>query len=270
MTAGDLFHALKHPGCETLTRGDIKRAMRLLLQMPIPSDLVDATFNACDLDKSGKVTLENFVHAMELRETDLYEQFARIDLDGSGEITLEELQKAKDDGAFNAQERELNALLEAMDRVSEGSDQEMHAQDRKIQWSEFRAMMILLPPATTIQTIVDLVRQTLDEQDQLRAHEERSESIALEQSSNQNVTVASTTSCWSPSVPDNSAYFWPAQIRPLPVSYDIWMQPHHQQQPSADGVYFVTNNAPTSVLDNESLEAIMMYRESVGTQMYMN
>jgi Ca2+-binding EF-hand superfamily protein len=173
MSPKDLFHALKNPNSETLTRNELKRAMGLLLQMPIPTELVDATFNACDVDRTRRVTLENFMRAMEEREHDLYAQFSAIDSDHSGDITLDELRRARENGAFHAQERELDALLIAMDRASENfSDNSEHAYDRKIQWAEFRAMMILLPPATTIQTIVDLVRRSLDEQDELRAFDD--------------------------------------------------------------------------------------------------
>jgi Ca2+-binding EF-hand superfamily protein len=173
MSPKDLFHALKNPNSETLTRNELKRAMGLLLQMPIPTELVDATFNACDVDRTRRVTLENFMRAMEEREHDLYAQFSAIDSDHSGDITLDELRGARENGAFHAQERELDALLIAMDRASENSsDNSEHAYDRRIQWAEFRAMMILLPPATTIQTIVDLVRRSLEEQDELRAFDD--------------------------------------------------------------------------------------------------
>jgi Ca2+-binding EF-hand superfamily protein len=229
MTAGDLFHALKHPRSETLSRREIKRAMRLLLQLPIPSDLVDATFKACDVDGTGRVTLENFVHAMEARENDLFAQFTRIDLDGSGEITLEELRRAKDSGAFDAQERELTALLGAMDRANEGA----HAQDRKIQWAEFRALMILLPPATTIQTIVDLVRQNLDEQDQLQAFDAVSceEDMALEFG-----TMDAEVHTWphvpEPMTQDHEQFPLPPQLAPLPFTASQTLPSHgHAEQP---------------------------------------
>ena len=152
---------LKHPSSETLSREEMFEAIATLLKMPIPSSLINATFDACDHDRSGKVTLKNFVRAMEAREEDLKRQFNLIDKDGSGEITLDELREAQSTGIFNAQEQQLSALLQAMDRVNDGN-QEKDQEDGKIQWSEFRAMMILLPPATTIQTIVDLVKTNLE------------------------------------------------------------------------------------------------------------
>ena len=167
MSAEELFSALKRPNSEMLTRSEMKRAIQTLLQMPIPSNLLEQTFRSCDKEGTGKVTLENFVRAIRERERELWIEFQSIDTDGSGEITLDELKAARFKGHFNAQERELNALLDAMDRLSLGTNMS-HASDRKIQWSEFRAMMVLLPPATTIQTIVHLVKDKLDEQDQLQ------------------------------------------------------------------------------------------------------
>ena len=172
MTASDLFNVLKHPSSEYISRQEMHRTISTLLQMQVPKAIVDQTFDACDRDHSGKVTLENFVRMIEEREADLRLQFRRIDTDKSGEITLDELRQAKRKGLFVAQEREINALLEAMDRVSDGFD-DVNASDRKIQWHEFRALMILLPPATTIQTIIDIMKDSLAEKDLIeRVNEE--------------------------------------------------------------------------------------------------
>lgn len=167
MTAEALFYAFKNPDTNYLNVSQIKRAMETLLQMPVPKRLVEETFAACDTERTGRVTLQNFVRVIQRRDEELWQQFCRIDYDGNGEITLDELKLAKQNGVFSAQERELNTLLDAMDRVSslEGD----HAfVDQKIQWHEFRAMMVLLPPASTIQVIVDVVKNELEERDMIK------------------------------------------------------------------------------------------------------
>ncbi|KAH9260546.1 hypothetical protein BASA81_001013 [Batrachochytrium salamandrivorans] len=167
MTAEALFYAFKNPDVNYLNVSQIKRAMETLLQMAVPKRLVEETFAACDTEKTGQVTLQNFVQVIRRRDEELWQQFCRIDYDGNGEITLDELKLAKQNGVFMAQERELNTLLDAMDRVS--SQEGDHAfVDQKIQWHEFRAMMVLLPPASTIQVIVDVVKNELEERDMIK------------------------------------------------------------------------------------------------------
>ena len=161
MSAQELFTTLKHPESVTLSRDKLSQALAALLHVPPPPSLVDETFQACSNKGDDGVTLESFVRFLQTREQQLKAEFDRLDTDRSGSIDFSELIKAQETGVLKAHKRELTAVLQAMDRVSKGVNQ-THSDDRMIQWEEFRAMMILLPPATTIQTIVDLVKKTIE------------------------------------------------------------------------------------------------------------
>lgn len=155
MSVTELFAAFKDPTKTELTKEELHQAMETLLRIPIRQDLVDDTFAACDANGNGRITLDEFVHFAETRERRLWDQFQALDADKSGFITFDELVTAKESLVLDAHKRDLAAVLAAVDFPD--------ASDRKISWEEFRAMMILLPPATTIQTIVDLVKTSLHE-----------------------------------------------------------------------------------------------------------
>jgi Ca2+-binding EF-hand superfamily protein len=165
MSPAQLFEVLKNPDKETLSLSKMRTAMSLLLRIPkekVPQKILEETFNACDQSGTGTVTMDKFVEALTRREDELKVQFSQMDRDGDGEITIEELRAAKRDGLIDASEFELQLVLDKMDDLSLGVQDEF-ARDRKIQYSEFRMMMILLPPATSIKTVVEFVRNRLNE-----------------------------------------------------------------------------------------------------------
>ncbi len=169
MNASQLFQALKNPAKETLSLRKIEAALSTLLQIPrgsVPKNFCQEIFQSCDVHQTGEVTMETFVQALNKREDEVKEQFNKIDKDRNGVITMNELREAREEGLIgkDVQESDLHAFVEKMDDLSLGVNEE-YAWDRKIQYSEFRTMMILLPPATSIQQVINFVKKSLLESD---------------------------------------------------------------------------------------------------------
>ena len=136
--------------------------MRFLLGMKIKQDLVDRLWASCDKNQDGKVTLDEFVTAMTDRERELEEQFRELDMDGSGTISMSEIEHALTQGRFSesaggvVDPDAVRELVRTFD-LALGKDSGL-----EITWSEFRAVMLLFPPASSIQDVLHLV-QDLDD-----------------------------------------------------------------------------------------------------------
>ena len=162
MSASDVFTALKKPGDVYLDREQLYDAVRFLLGMNIKHDLVDRLWASCDKNRDGKVTLDEFVAAMTDRERELEEQFRELDRDGSGTISMSEIEHALTQGRFTesaggvVDPDAVRELVRTFD-LALGKDSGL-----EITWSEFRAVMLLFPPASSIKDVLHLV-QDLDE-----------------------------------------------------------------------------------------------------------
>jgi len=149
-----LFFTLAPPNTDGFSEEELANAMTSL-RIPAASKIVRATLAAADVDQNGRVSLQEFLQFLRKREQELKEMFDVIDTDKDGTITLRDLQIARDTGKLlqTASDEELQALLEWMDTL------ENAYQDNKIHFEEFRTGLILLPPATTLNDLIEHFRE---------------------------------------------------------------------------------------------------------------
>lgn len=135
-----------------LNEGEVEHALKVL-KIPLSSRIAKEVMCACDLDKDGKISKEEFLHFLRLREAQLQTTFNEIDRDSDGFITLEELQQARDSQLIQGSDADLQALIEWMDG--------MHGQGPKngrIDFEEFKTSLTLLPPSTTLTRVIEMMR----------------------------------------------------------------------------------------------------------------
>mmetsp|Transcript_867 Transcript_867/g.1051 ORF Transcript_867/g.1051 Transcript_867/m.1051 type:complete len:619 (+) Transcript_867:195-2051(+) len=130
---------------------ELKKALKCL-RIPVTSSIVKKTLEACDKNGDGKISMEEFLEYLREREKELKKMFNEMDISGDGYVTLEELKQARTQGVFEASDGELKQLIDWMD------NQEYGWRDGRIEFEEFRTSMILLPPATSIQEIIECFR----------------------------------------------------------------------------------------------------------------
>lgn len=152
MTPKALYLTLDIQKNQSVGEKEIKRALKCL-KIPVNSSIVRKTYEACDKDGDGKISLQEFVEYLHKREEELKQMFQKMDLNNDGYVTLEELKLAREAGRINASDEELKGLIEWMDNTENSS------KDGKIDFEEFRTCMVLFPPATTIQEILYLLQK---------------------------------------------------------------------------------------------------------------
>lgn len=151
MTPKALYLTLDVQRNESVGEKEIKRALKCL-RIPVSSSIVRKTYEACDKNGDGKISMDEFVQYLKEREAELKEMFNKMDLSKDGYVTLEELKAAREMGLFEASDEEIKSLIEWMDNLHKGR------KDGKIDYEEFRTSMVLFPPATTIQEIIYCLR----------------------------------------------------------------------------------------------------------------
>jgi len=161
----DLFMAVKSNAVH-LDRAQMHRAVSLLLQLPVSRELTNKLFDYCDADRDGKLTVEEFVNALETHERSLRREFELLDTDGDGAISVGELRNALKDGDVDeASEEEINLVLRAFS-FSKQRTPPLQVEEQRLGWAEFRSMMLLLPPTSSIKTVLGLVKSMKAEADE--------------------------------------------------------------------------------------------------------
>jgi Ca2+-binding EF-hand superfamily protein len=166
MTSTQLYHILRNPQKHPLSINQIRAALAVLMQIPrdtISLKPIEEVVGMADKHGSGSVTIDNFVDSLELREKELQELFRKIDKDNTGDVTVEALRNAKSQGMLPGIDFDMEDLLERMSSFNFTFPNPMQA-NRRINFNEFRSMVLPIPPGNSIKTVIDLVRNGLQQE----------------------------------------------------------------------------------------------------------
>jgi len=166
MTSSQLYKILRNPQKRNLSVNQMRAAIAMLLQIPrenLSLRAVEDIFSSCDRMRTGSVSIDSFVETLDAKEKELHDQFRKIDKDNTGEISLEVLRAARAQGTLRMDNFEMEDLLDKMDGLTFTLPNPSTASSRKLQFGDFRAMVLPLPPAASIRTVIDLVRSNMNE-----------------------------------------------------------------------------------------------------------
>eukprot|EP00924_Labyrinthula_sp_SR-Ha-C_P002799 maker-scaffold_13-snap-gene-7.3-mRNA-1 protein AED:0.00 eAED:0.00 QI:116/1/1/1/1/1/2/66/760 len=139
---------------EEIHEQDFKKGLKCL-RIPWTAHTVRKTYEACDKNKDGKVSMTEFVQYIKEREVELKKMFDEIDVGKDGYLTVDELKAAMKNGIVNlkATDDQIKHLIHWMEGAQNAE------KDGKLSFEEFRINMVLFPPATSLQEIIDMLQK---------------------------------------------------------------------------------------------------------------
>lgn len=169
MTPTQLRQILRSPRKEMLSLSQVRAAIAMLLQIPRESmsmKALEELYTAAERRSGGMVTMEAFLETLENKEKEIAEQFTRIDRDNKGEISLETIRTARTQGILRPEDLDMEDLQDKMSSLHFGANNHLSA-DRKIPYLEFRSIMLAVPSAASIRTVIEMVRPGLNDSNEL-------------------------------------------------------------------------------------------------------